>query len=258
MKRAPLINRINTIFCAFCGAVLVALPGSAVETIETVETEVTHTQSSETITAPWTAWHLTEADWVRYRQLMQGPRGIWSPNASPISVLGAHTANPAELDRLAEIAARLAIEREVGERRWQLHVHQARQQLHAAELAAHDELAVPASRLAGNNAPSPAGPNLDASDTLLVVAPLDCNIACQQTIARVMVSPARIHFFIEGATTDEQIRQWATDRALPLPDAMRGRLILNYANDIRQKVDFPKTAVAVVKQTPEGYRHVSF
>ena len=245
---------IRAIYCAVGCTVLATLPVSAVET---VQTDITYTQPSETTITPWKAWNLTETDWLRYQQLMKGSRGVWSPNASPINVLGAHTTDTTELDRLAEIAARLSIEREVGERRWQLHVNQARQKLQTTELAAHENLTVPASLLAGNSAPPPLNSNLTASDTLLVVAPLNCDTVCQQTVALLVVTPAKIHFFIEGATTDIQIRQWATDRALPLQDAIRGRIILNYANNIRQQLSFSQTPVAVVKQTSEGYQHVS-
>ena len=43
---------------------------------------------SNTENKPWEVWTLTEEDWTKYKKLMQGPRGNWSPNLDPLTVLG--------------------------------------------------------------------------------------------------------------------------------------------------------------------------
>lgn len=48
-------------------------------------------------------WMLTEKDWVKYKQIMSGPRGIWSPDLDPITALGVMETDPAERRRYAEI-----------------------------------------------------------------------------------------------------------------------------------------------------------
>ena len=52
-------------------------------------------------------WDLSETEWHRYKQLMQGVRGSISPaTLSPIEVLGIHARDEAERQRYAEIWAR--------------------------------------------------------------------------------------------------------------------------------------------------------
>ncbi len=51
-------------------------------------------------------WGLSETEWRRYKQLMQGIRGSMSPaTISPIEVLGIHSRNDAERQRYAEVWA---------------------------------------------------------------------------------------------------------------------------------------------------------
>jgi integrating conjugative element protein (TIGR03759 family) len=52
-------------------------------------------------------WNLSETEWQRYRQLMQGIRGSISPETiSPIEVLGIHARDEAERQRYADAWAR--------------------------------------------------------------------------------------------------------------------------------------------------------
>ena len=54
---------------------------------------------------------LTPADWMRYELLKHGPRGYWSPNLDPVTVLGIHARSEEERTHFAGIAARLEHER---------------------------------------------------------------------------------------------------------------------------------------------------
>ncbi len=65
-------------------------------------------RSSETDLAQARLWDLSEKEWRRYKQLMQGIRGSISPSTiSPIEVLGIHARNEAERQRYAEVWARI-------------------------------------------------------------------------------------------------------------------------------------------------------
>ncbi|WP_447759531.1 TIGR03759 family integrating conjugative element protein [Pseudomonas moraviensis] len=46
-------------------------------------------------------WGLDEEEWDRYRALMQGPLGIYSPNLDPLSALGIEARNDTERQRYA-------------------------------------------------------------------------------------------------------------------------------------------------------------
>jgi len=62
---------------------------------------------SETDLARARTWNLSETEWRRYQQLMQGIRGSISPSRiSPIEVLGIHARDEAERQRYAETWAR--------------------------------------------------------------------------------------------------------------------------------------------------------
>lgn len=61
------------------------------------------------------AWRITEKDWVRYREIMDGPRGIWTPDADPITVLGAHAKSTNDRDRLANAFVKMEYQRVLGE-----------------------------------------------------------------------------------------------------------------------------------------------
>lgn len=56
-------------------------------------------------------WGLSETEWRRYKQLMQGIRGSISPaTISPIEVLGIHARDDAERQRYAEVWAHAMVE----------------------------------------------------------------------------------------------------------------------------------------------------
>jgi len=48
-------------------------------------------------------WGLRDDEWTRYRELMQGPLGIYSPNLDPLSALGIEAQSDAERRRYAEL-----------------------------------------------------------------------------------------------------------------------------------------------------------
>jgi integrating conjugative element protein (TIGR03759 family) len=60
-------------------------------------------------------WMLTENDWVKFKAIMDGPRGIWSPGLDPITALGVSEKDPRERDRYAEIWMRVEGQRKQGE-----------------------------------------------------------------------------------------------------------------------------------------------
>jgi hypothetical protein len=48
-------------------------------------------------------WGLRPEEWARYRQLMQGPLGIYSPNLDPLTALGIEARSDEERSRYAEL-----------------------------------------------------------------------------------------------------------------------------------------------------------
>lgn len=56
-------------------------------------------------------WGLTEQDLQRYQSLMEGERGVWSPNLDPLTVLGIEARNEQERSHYARLLAKKMYER---------------------------------------------------------------------------------------------------------------------------------------------------
>ena len=52
-------------------------------------------------------WMLTESDWKKYKSIMNGPRGVWSPGLDPVTALGVSEIDITERKRYAEIWTRV-------------------------------------------------------------------------------------------------------------------------------------------------------
>jgi integrating conjugative element protein (TIGR03759 family) len=68
---------------------------------ETVIVEAATAQASEAA-----AWGLTSEEWTRYKEIMRGPLGTWSPGLDPLTALGIEARSEAERTRIAELQAR--------------------------------------------------------------------------------------------------------------------------------------------------------
>ena len=109
-------SRLKSVFCSI--ALLASYPAVAAELSHTKVKE-TGQDSSSTAASAMSAsdlararlWDLSETEWQRYKQLMQGVRGSISPSTiSPIEVLGIHARDEAERQRYAEAWARAMYE----------------------------------------------------------------------------------------------------------------------------------------------------
>jgi len=56
-------------------------------------------------------WGLQPQEWARYRELMDGPLGIYSPNLDPLSVLGIEARTDEERRRYAELQVQIEARR---------------------------------------------------------------------------------------------------------------------------------------------------
>ena len=79
-------------------AVLIAGAATAVLSAEVEHTRVRDTGAQRTVPAAsaTAAWGLDGSDWTRCETLMTGRCGLWSPDADPLLVLGAHARTAAE------------------------------------------------------------------------------------------------------------------------------------------------------------------
>lgn len=117
-------------FGAGAVALVAVAIGGAATVVTSAEIGETQVRGTAVVGTAARAWSLEESDWTRYQSLMAGRRGLWTPDADPLLVLGAHARNPAERRRFAEayvvaeqarVAGELAFERAVGEAWARLH-----------------------------------------------------------------------------------------------------------------------------------------
>jgi integrating conjugative element protein (TIGR03759 family) len=155
-------------------------------------------------------WGLRGEEWARYRQLMQGPLGIHSPNLDPLSALGIEARDDAELRRYAELQVhtearrieRLFAFQRAYDAAWQrLFPGMSRINLFGAPDAGHGE----PGRLA------------------IFVKP-EC-LLCEQRVRQLQASGAAFDLYLVGSGGDDKrIRQWATRAGID-PARVRERAI---------------------------------
>ncbi|MDR3212496.1 MAG: TIGR03759 family integrating conjugative element protein [Azoarcus sp.] len=91
-------------YFSFVPLLAVFLPALAISQVSTPSITSTTIQRSEEQQAR--DWGLRAEEWVRYRQLMQGPLGIHSPQLDPLTALGIEARDDGERTRYAELQVR--------------------------------------------------------------------------------------------------------------------------------------------------------
>jgi integrating conjugative element protein (TIGR03759 family) len=169
-------------------------------------------------------WNLSEVEWRRYRQLMQGIRGSISPGTiSPIEVLGIHARDEAERQRFAE--------------RWAQTMHEDAERILAFQHAYDEvirrlypgEYLIDPSRLPE---PSEKTGSLEPGDRVLFFTRIECP-ACDALFDRLVQkidAIAGIDVYLTGQPSgdDEAVRDWATKHAVQPEWVRTRRVTLNH------------------------------
>ena len=166
------------------------------------------------------SWDLSETEWLRYRQLMQGIRGSISPKTiSPIEVLGIHAQNEAERLQYAEAWAR-AMHEDVD----RILAFQYAYDAAGKRLFPNEEL------IDINRLPRDAEKvtELQSSDRLLFFTQANCPV-CDALLGKVLKrvdQVASIDIYITGEKTgdDKAVRDWAKGHAIK-PEWVRSRRV---------------------------------
>lgn len=156
-------------------------------------------------------WGITTEDYARYRELMRGRRGVWSPEADPLLVLGAHARSAEERRRIAEafvvaeharVEGELAFEREVQAAWTRLFPGQRR-----VGLGAEGRVAV----------------------RFAVLVERDCG-ACAPLVARYAERGVPVDFYVAGAAGDGDLRRWIAEQAIEAGAVRPGQVTVNHSN----------------------------
>ncbi|MEW5756468.1 MAG: TIGR03759 family integrating conjugative element protein [Pseudomonadota bacterium] len=170
------------------------------------------------------AWGLSETEWHRYEQLMQGIRGsISPPTISPIEVLGIHARDEDERRRYAELWARAM--REDAERilAFQRAYDEAGRRLYP------DQRLIDVGRLPGRDDKTSA---LQPGDRVLFFTRPGCP-ACESLLNQLRKRLNRvsgIDIYIAGVKPgdDQAIRRWAADHGIDPTWVRNQRVTLNH------------------------------
>lgn len=182
-------------------------------------------------------WGLRTEEWTRYKQLMQGPLGIYSPNLDPLTALGIEARTDDERRHYAELqvtAEARKVDKTLAYQR--------------AYDAAWQRMRPGAQRVMMAGA-TPSKPSTQAVDSRIAVfVRADCAL-CDQRVRQMQAAGTSFDVYMVGSLqNDAAIRQWAS-RAGVDPGKVRARAItLNHDAGRWLSIDVGGELPAVVRR----------
>lgn len=162
-------------------------------------------------------WGLRAEDWVRYRQLQQGPLGVYSPNLDPLSALGIEARSDEERRRFAELQVQAESARVTKELAYQRAYDQAWKRLYPT-------LQVVTLSGAINSSPL----QLQGNGRLALFIQDNC-VACNLQVKKLQATGRDFDLYMVGSDNDDtRLRQWAQRVALDPRSVRERRVTLNH------------------------------
>ena len=185
-------------------------------------------------------WMLKETDWVKYKLLMSGPRGIWSPGLDPITALGVSETDIVERKRYAEIWIKIE------SRRAELELAFEVERQIAAKKIFGDKLLVNNTKWIKDWERKRA----EISEQILLFADVDCKKECKILFDEIYASVAKNArldiYFVNGATTTE-IGKWAAYMKIPTEVVKSRAVTLNFDEGESAKMDINTSKLPQVR-----------
>jgi len=181
-------------------------------------------------------WGLRSEEWTRYRQLMQGPIGVHSPQLDPLTALGIEARSEEERRRYAELQVQAEARRVGKTLAYQRAYDEAWQRLFPGQ----PRVSLPGAKeqAAGNT----------GSGRLAVFVKDDC-APCAQRVQQLQAAGTAFDLYMVGSRQDDaRIRQWATLAGID-PARVRARTItLNHDAGRWLSLGLPGDLPAVVRE----------
>lgn len=218
----PLIRAI-AYACALSATAIEAAPstaaaGSATSSVQQLTGEST-LSLNQTQNKAAQEWGLTAKEYERYQEVMQGPRGVYSPGLDPLTALGVEARSESERRRFAELqvqAERQRVERELA---YQRAYDEAYQRLYPGIKAI--EISSSPTAQPGS---STSGPVLAGSGRTALFVQDDCP-PCIDQVKRLQAAQTPFDlYFVGSQNDDERIRRWAILAGVD-PSNVKSRLI---------------------------------
>lgn len=156
---------------------------------------------AKVVETPWLSWGLNESDWKDYQQIMEGPRGLWSPDLDPITTLGIEAKSETKQQHYALLYTKQFDERVRKETRFQATLNAVRAQYYSSDKQ---------STVQGNPKAHiyalyiPAGECVDA-----------CIDRLNRALSLVNADDVQLHIYLAGAANIQIIRDWIRAHSIP-------------------------------------------
>lgn len=183
-------------------------------------------------------WGLNVEEWTRYRDLMQGPLGVYSPNIDPLTALGIEARSDQERQRYAELQVEAEAHRIEKLLAYQRAYDDAWQRLHAD---------MP--RVILPDASPAFSPVVPAASGRLALFVEDACSACDQTALRLQAAGQAFDIYVvDSGADDARIRAWAQRIGIEPAKVRSGQVTLNHDAGRWVSLGLPGDLPAVVRQ----------
>lgn len=182
------------------------------------------------------AWGLRPDEWRRYRQLMQGPLGIYSPNLDPLTTLGIEARSDEERNHYAALQVRAEARRVDKTLAYQRAYDAAWQRLFPNQ----PRVSLPGAQT----------PNTEHTDSgrLAVFVKADCP-PCAQRVQQLQAAGTSFDLYMVGSRGDDAIiRQWATQVGIDPVRVRAHTITLNHDGGRWLSLNLPGELPAVVRR----------
>ncbi|AOY62961.1 TIGR03759 family integrating conjugative element protein [Xanthomonas campestris] len=160
-------------------------------------------------------WGLQPQEWARYRELMEGPLGIYSPNLDPLSALGIEARTDEERRRYAELQVQVEARRVEKLLVYQRAYDEAWQRLNPGMQRV-------------NLPDDKPGAAVRSSGRMAVFIKDGC-AACGQLVQRLQTSGTEFDLYMVGSRQeDARIRDWAKRAQIDPARVRSGSITLNH------------------------------
>ncbi|WP_248800912.1 TIGR03759 family integrating conjugative element protein [Pseudomonas sp. MWU13-2105] len=182
-----------------------------------------HTQHQEHPTqaielARATEWGLKPEEWQRYRHLMQGPLGVYSPNLDPLTALGIEARDPQEQQRYAEQQVQAEFDRVQKLLAYQNAYNDAFQRLYPGQLPVN---------LIGTENTAQASPVI-SSARLAVFVTTSCQ-NCPERVRQLQQAAQGFDLYlVDSLGKDDRLRAWAKRVGIAPQKVLNRNITLNH------------------------------
>lgn len=188
-------------------------------------------------------WGLSDTEWQKYQQLMQGKRGVQSPGLDPLTTLGVESDNPADRRRLAELWVKEEYQRTEKELEFQREVNAAWNRLYPNALAV--------------NMGNAAGIAHDTNGRLALFVSNNCS-RCDARLAAVLADNRPVDIYLVGSDgKDDTVRQWAISHNIPIDRVRSREITLNHDSGLWLQYGQGQMPV-ILQQGENGWQIAAF